>query len=153
MRRFWGLLALGLVVACPTFGCGDRDAPEGDDTLGVDSAALSRVGPRHRRLPFAVSARFECSGVVCASGFTCRTFSSFGVLTDQCVSDTGIAPTCSCAAGTHCVQEPSGAVDCQADVVARPAPAASCEGMVCPAGMHCALITNYGVLSTTCNRD
>jgi hypothetical protein len=98
---------------------------------------------------------FVCSGVACADGFSCRTFSTYGVVTDQCVSDTGVAPACSCASGSHCVQDPSGAVRCETDVAARPAPDPrdACATEKCPAGMHCAIITNYGVPSVTCNVD
>jgi hypothetical protein len=103
-------------------------------------------------------AGYVCNGVVCVSGFTCRTATSnYGVPVDQCVSDSGQPPTCSCASGTHCVQEASGATHCEADAPPPPPPpppSTLCTGKVCPAGMHCAVVTfNYGVPMASCMFD
>ena len=98
-------------------------------------------------------AGFVCNGVVCVDGFSCRTFTTFGVAVDQCVSDTGTVPQCSCAAGAHCVQDPSGATRCEQDAPAPAAldPSSLCQNVRCPAGMHCAIITaNYGVPTPSC---
>jgi hypothetical protein len=101
-------------------------------------------------------AGFVCNGVVCVSGFTCRTATSYGVPVDQCVSDSGQPPACSCASGSHCVQEASGATRCEADVTppSPPPPSTLCQNKVCPTGMHCAVVTiNYGVPAASCMFD
>jgi hypothetical protein len=112
-----------------------------------------RAGGSSRVAHVGACAGFSCNGVVCASGFTCRTFTIYGVPVDQCVSDSGAAPSCSCASGSHCVQEASGATHCEADAPPPPPPNPStlCQGKQCPAGMHCAVITvNYGVPTASC---
>jgi hypothetical protein len=102
-------------------------------------------------------AGFVCDGVVCVSGFTCRTATSnYGVPVDQCVSDTGQPPACSCASDSHCVQDPSGATHCEANTSPPPPPSPStlCQSKVCPSGMHCAVVTfNYGVPMASCMFD
>jgi hypothetical protein len=101
---------------------------------------------------------YRCNGVVCVAGFTCRTASNFGVTFDQCVSDTGTAPACSCAVGGTCVQSPSGSTHCEAPAaepaaVNPPSPGAACD-RTCPAKMHCEITTiNYGVPAPSCMFD
>jgi hypothetical protein len=111
-----------------------------------------RAGGSSRVAHVGACAGFNCNGVVCVSGFTCRTFTIYGVPVDQCVSNTGTPPSCSCASGSHCVQDPSGATHCEADTPPPPPPnpATLCDGKQCPAGMHCAVITNYGVPIASC---
>jgi hypothetical protein len=98
---------------------------------------------------------FLCKGVVCVAGFHCRTSTIYGVSVDQCVSDSGTPPACSCAAGSHCVQDPSGATRCEVNPPPPPPPdpAAACRTKQCPAGLHCAVITIYGVPAPSCVWD
>jgi hypothetical protein len=102
---------------------------------------------------FGACADFVCNGAVCASGFTCKSFTVYGVPVDQCVSNTGTAPACSCPADSHCVQEPSGATHCEANPPPSPPPpdpSTLCNGKSCPSGQHCAVITVYGVPTASC---
>jgi len=117
-----------------------------------------KAGGASRVAHVGACAGFNCNGVVCVAGFTCRTaVSNYGVPIDQCVSDSGQPPSCSCASGTHCVQEPSGATRCEANAPPPPPPpppSTLCTGKVCPAGMHCAVVTfNYGVPMASCMFD
>jgi hypothetical protein len=116
---------------------------------------VCRAGGWRNLAHFGACAGFVCSGTVCAAGFTCRTFTIYGVPVDQCVSDSGVAPSCSCPSGSHCVQDPSGATRCEADPPPPPPPDPStlCQGKTCPTGLHCAVITIYGVPAASCMYD
>lgn len=123
----------------------------GKDGNTYTNACLA--GSWRRVAHIGACAGFVCNGVVCVSGFTCRTYTIYGVSVDQCAPDSGQPPTCTCASGSHCVQEASGATHCEADPPPPPAPNPStlCDGKVCPAGMHC-MVTyiNYGAPSPSC---
>jgi hypothetical protein len=114
-----------------------------------------RAGGASRIAHTGACSGFVCSGVVCVSGFTCRTATSnYGVPLDQCVSDSGQPPTCSCVSGSHCVQEPSGATHCEVNTSPPPPSSSLCQNKVCPSGMHCAVVTfNYGVPMASCMFD
>lgn len=169
------------LMTCVVGGCDSQsdDASKGpeDQAVGEASEAL-RLCPSQRNLVCGKDGRtyrnacraggwsrvahigacegFLCNGVVCVSGFTCRTFTIYGVSTDQCVSDTGTAPACSCAEGLRCVQDPSGATHCEAEAPPPPPPpppSTLCDGKSCPSGMHCAVISIYGVPTPSCMFD
>jgi hypothetical protein len=177
--------AWGTVLVCVVSGCGEGTEAPGQEPGVGQSGETVRVSEELRRCSSSRSlvcgtdgrtylnacraggasrvahvgacAGFVCNGVVCASGFTCRTATSnYGVPVDQCVSDSGQPPSCSCASGSHCVQEPSGATHCEANVPPPPPPSPStlCQSKVCPSGMHCAVVTfNYGVPMASCMFD
>ena len=115
---------------------------------------ICRAGGIRRVAHIGACAGFRCNGVVCVGGFTCKTATNFGVSVDQCVSNSGQPPTCSCAAGEECIQEASGATHCEAPVEPTPFtsdPTTLCSGRVCPAGQHCVVTTiNYGVPAASC---
>jgi hypothetical protein len=177
MRRLPAWISWGAALVCAAMGCGepgDNSAAPSANEAGAITEGLSltcsstrslvcgtdgrtylnscRAGGWRHIAHFGACADFVCSGTVCASGFTCRSFTVFGVPTDQCVSNTGTAPACSCAANTHCVQDPSGAVHCEADPPPAPPtdPSTACLSKVCPSGQHCGVITVYGVPTASC---
>jgi hypothetical protein len=176
---YFSVAVVGLVSSC---GDGVEPGPSPGSEQGAPTTAVSeplrhcsstrnlvcgtdgqtylnacRAGGASRVAHVGACVGFVCNGVVCVSGFTCRTATSnYGVPVDQCVSDTGQPPVCSCAAGSHCVQEASGATRCEADVAPPPPPPPStlCRNKVCPSGMHCAVVTiNYGVPTASCMFD
>jgi len=178
----FGLIATILVAAV---GCGGDETAGGTQALaGADdegaavSDALSgcpsttrelvcgkdghtytnicRAGGTRRVAHIGACAGFNCNGVVCVSGFTCKTLTTYGVPVDQCVSNTGQAPSCACASGQECVQDPSGATHCETPPAPPPPPdpATLCNGRTCPAGQHCVVTTiNYGVPAASCMYD
>jgi hypothetical protein len=178
MRTSWALplpaLAMGLwgIVGCGE-GASDQQGPPLADPAAPATSEL-RTCPSTRRLVCGTDgqtyrnaclaggsrnvahtgacADFLCNGVTCADGFHCESFSVFGAPVDQCVADEGgvrrTAVACSCPAGSHCVQAPSGATSCEADA---PPPAPSdCSTKVCPAGQSCKLFFVFGAPVPAC---
>jgi hypothetical protein len=182
MRRLFSLLRWGAALVCVASSCdgGTEPAQEPGLDQGAETGAVSealhrcsstrslvcgtdgrtylnacKAGGASKVAHIGACAGFNCNGVVCVAGFTCRTaVSNYGVPVDQCVSDSGQPPSCSCASGSHCVQEPSGATHCEANTSPPPPPSDLCTGKICPSGMHCAVVTfNYGVPMASCMFD